>query len=108
MFLSFANMKVVFVHDWFTIAAGAEKVATEIIDMIQPHAVYSLFNFMDFGTLNQITQGRGVRTSFLQQIPLASEYYRHLAPLYPRAVSRLDVSEFDIIISSSWTTHIRI
>jgi glycosyltransferase involved in cell wall biosynthesis len=95
-------MKVVFVHDWFTIAAGAEKVATEIIDMIQPHAVYSLFNFMDFGTLNQITQGRGVRTSFLQQIPLASEYYRHLAPLYPRAVSRLDVSEFDIIISSSW------
>lgn len=95
-------MKVVFVHDWFTIAGGAEKVATEIIDLIQPHAVYSLFNFMDFKTLNQITQGRGVRTSFLQQIPMASQCYRHLAPFYPRAISRLDVSEFDVIISSSW------
>lgn len=95
-------MKVAFVHDWFTMPGGAEKVAAEIIDLIQPHAVFSLFNFMDFDILNSITQGRGVRTSFLQQAPLAQEYYRHLAPLYPKAISRLDLSDFDIIISSSW------
>ncbi|MBT3648833.1 MAG: glycosyltransferase [Flavobacteriales bacterium] len=95
-------MKVAFVHDWFTIPAGAEKVAAEIIDLIQPERVYSLFNFMPFGELNRITQGRGVKTSFLQQVPAASEHYRHLAPLYPKAISKLDVSEFDIIISSSW------
>jgi glycosyltransferase involved in cell wall biosynthesis len=95
-------MKVAFVHDWFTIPAGAEKVAAEIIDLIQPHSVFSLFNFMDFPSLNAITQGRGVKTSFLQQIPMASEHYRHLAPLYPNAISKLDVSQFDVIISSSW------
>lgn len=95
-------MKVAFVHDWFTIPAGAEKVAAEIIDLIQPHAVFSLFNFMDFPSLNAITQGRGVKTSFLQQIPMARENYRLLAPLYPNAISKLDVSKFDVIISSSW------
>lgn len=95
-------MKVAFVHDWFTIPAGAEKVAREIIDVIQPHAVFSLFNFMDARELKDITQGREVRASFLQRIPMASEHYRHLAPLYPKAISRLDVSEFDVLISSSW------
>ncbi|NQV53663.1 MAG: glycosyltransferase [Flavobacteriales bacterium] len=95
-------MKVAFVHDWFTIPAGAEKVAREIIDVIQPSRIFALFNFMDFGSLQQITQGRGVRTSFLQNVPGAEEHYRHLAPLYPRAISRLDVSAEDVIISSSW------
>ena len=95
-------MKVAFIHDWFTIPAGAEKVATEIIDIIQPHGVMALFNFMDFKSLQKITQGRGVKTSFLQQIPQASEHYRQLAPLYPRAIAQLDVSKYDVIISSSW------
>ncbi len=47
----FSLMKVAFVHDWFTIPAGAEKVAKEIIDVIQPSSVFALFNFMDFGSL---------------------------------------------------------
>ncbi|MDB9701294.1 glycosyltransferase [Salibacteraceae bacterium] len=95
-------MKVAFVHDWFTMPGGAEKVATEIIDLIQPHAVFSLFNFMDDESLRHITQNRSIQTSFLQKIPFASKHYRHLAPLYPRAISKLDLSGFDVIISSSW------
>ena len=96
------RMKVGFIHDWFTIPGGAEKVAKEIIDVIQPHSIMSLFNFMDFGTLQHITQGRGVKTSFLQQLPNAEKHYRHLVPFFPAAISRMDVSDFDIIISSSW------
>lgn len=95
-------MKVAFVHDWFTIPAGAEKVAQEIIDVIQPHAVFSLFNFMESKALQQITQGREVATTFLQKIPKANEHYRYLLPFYPRAVQSIDLSEFDVIISSSW------
>jgi len=99
---SFASVKVAFVHDWFTMPAGAEKVAAEIIDLIQPHAVFALFSFMDEKELRIITQGRALNTSFLQYFPGAEVYYRHLAPLYPNAISRLDLSEFDVIISSSW------
>jgi glycosyltransferase involved in cell wall biosynthesis len=95
-------MKVAFVHDWFTIPAGAEKVAREIIDVIQPHGVFALFSFMPFIDLQQITQGRGVKTSFLQQVPKADLHYRYLLPFYPKAVQSLDLSGYDIIISSSW------
>lgn len=95
-------MKVAFVHDWFTIPAGAEKVAHQIIDVLRPKSLFALFNFMDFESLQRITHGRGVQTSFLQQIPQAEEHYRLFAPLYPKAIRSLDVSEFDVVISSSW------
>lgn len=95
-------MKVAFVHDWFTIPGGAEKVAMEIIDLIQPSAVFSLFSFMTEAELATILQGRQLKTSFLQQLPYANKHYRHLAPLYPKAVAKLDVSDYDVIISSSW------
>ena len=95
-------MKVVFVHDWFTIPAGAEKVAREIVDTIQPHAIYSLFNFMEESALAEITRGNDVRTSFLQRVPKATNYYRHLLPFFPKAVQSFDLSDFDVIISSSW------
>ena len=95
-------MKIAFVHDWFTVPAGAEKVACEIIDVVQPAGVFALFNFMDSAALQGITRGRKVSTSFLQGFPLAGKHYRMLAPLYPRAISKMNVSDFDIVISSSW------
>jgi glycosyltransferase involved in cell wall biosynthesis len=95
-------MKVAFIHDWYTLPGGAEKVAKEIIDVIQPSGMYTLFNFMAFPKLQEITGGRGVRSSFIQQLPGADRHYRYLAPLFPKAIESFDLSEFDIIISSSW------
>lgn len=95
-------MKIAFIHDWFTIPGGAEKVAREVIDVLQPHAIYALFSFMPSGQLAEITQGRPVKTSFLQKVPKAEKYYRFLLPLFPKAVQSLDLSDFDVIISSSW------
>lgn len=95
-------MKVAFVHDWFTMPGGADKVAHEIIDVIQPSAVFCLFNFMDSSNLEKVSPNLQPRTSFIQKLPFAQKIYRHLAPLYPIAVSQLDVSDFDVIISSSW------
>lgn len=95
-------MKVAFIHDWYTLPGGADKVAKEIIDVIQPSGLYTLFNFMPFTRLQDITGGRGLRSSFLQQVPGADKHYRYLAPLFPRAIESFDLSGFDIIISSSW------
>ncbi|MEX2596349.1 MAG: glycosyltransferase [Salibacteraceae bacterium] len=95
-------MKIAFVHDWFTVPGGAEKVASHIIDLMQPSSVFALFNFMDFRIQQSITGGRGVKTSFLQQVPGAMEHYRYLAPFYPKAIAGIDVSGYNVIISSSW------
>ena len=40
-------------------------------------------------------------TTFLQRIPGARRHFRLLLPLFPRAIESLDVSAYDVVISSS-------
>jgi glycosyltransferase involved in cell wall biosynthesis len=42
-----------------------------------------------------------VRTSFLQRFPLRETLFRAYAPLYPRAIESLDLSQYDLIVSST-------
>ena len=45
--------------------------------------------------------GRPVTTSFLQHLPLARRHFRKYLPLMPLAIEQLDVTGFDLVISSS-------
>ena len=40
-------------------------------------------------------------TSFLHRVPSARSAFRALLPLFPRAVESLEVSAYDLVISSS-------
>jgi glycosyltransferase involved in cell wall biosynthesis len=42
-----------------------------------------------------------VRTTFLQRFPLRSRAFRLYAPLYPRAFEALDLSAYDLVVSST-------
>jgi glycosyltransferase involved in cell wall biosynthesis len=42
-----------------------------------------------------------VRTSYLAGVPMANAWFRGLAPFYPRAFERFDLSAFDTIVSST-------
>jgi glycosyltransferase involved in cell wall biosynthesis len=46
-----------------------------------------------------------VHVSYLSRIPGANQYFRYLAPLYPRAFEAFDLSPYDAIVSStsSWS-----
>ncbi len=44
---------------------------------------------------------RTTRTSFIQQLPFARTAFRRYLPLFPRAIERLDVSAYDLVLSSS-------
>lgn len=50
-----------------------------------------------------------VHTSFLQRIPGSNRIFRWLAPLYPMAFERLDLSAYDLIVSSTtaWAKGVR-
>lgn len=51
-----------------------------------------------------------MRVSPLARIPGANRYFRYLAPLYPRAFERFDLTEYDTIVSSttSWAKGVRV
>jgi glycosyltransferase involved in cell wall biosynthesis len=92
-------MKIAMVHDYFTQMGGAEKVAEELFNMLPGadlFATVALKNKMPV-TLADVQ----VRTSWMQQLPMMSELYRLYFPLYPFAVKSLDLSEYDLVVSSS-------
>jgi glycosyltransferase involved in cell wall biosynthesis len=91
-------MRVAIVHHWFVTRGGGERVA-ECIASLFPEA--EIFTLMADGPgIPDELLARRIHTSFLQKIPLAKSYHRHMMPLYPAATKRLDLRGFDLVISS--------
>lgn len=92
--------KIAIVHDWLTVSGGAEVVVAELHKLFPKAPIYtSVYNPAAVPALN----GADVRTTYLQQrLPKALRYKHVLWPtLRAKAFRKLDLSEFDIIISSS-------
>jgi glycosyltransferase involved in cell wall biosynthesis len=92
--------RIAVVHDWLEHWRGGEKVLGEILRL---HPQAELFALVDFlpAALRDRVLGKHAHTSFLQRLPGARRGFRWLAPLFPRAIESLDVSGFDLVISSS-------
>ncbi|WP_106496260.1 glycosyltransferase family 4 protein [Lentibacillus sp. Marseille-P4043] len=93
-------MKVAIVHDWLVTYAGAEKVLEEILNIYPDADLFSLVDFIDSKSRGFI-KNKKVNTSFIQKLPFARKKYRNYLPLMPLAIEQLDVSKYDVIISSS-------
>jgi glycosyltransferase involved in cell wall biosynthesis len=53
------------------------------------------------GSVSPVIEGRRIVTSFIQSLPDAERRYRHYLPLFPGAIRRLDLTGYDLIVSSS-------
>ena len=93
-------MKTAVVHEWLTTFAGSEKVVEQIFAAIPISKLFVLIDFLDKkdrGFLRDID----ISTSFLQSWPLVRNKYRSFLPLMPLAVEQFDMTEYDVVISSS-------
>lgn len=93
-------MRVAIIHDWLVTYAGAERVLEQMI-AIYPEA--DIFSIVDFLSDDQrvFLKNRPVTTSFIQKLPFAKKYYRQYLPLMPLAIEQFDLSNYDLVISSS-------
>lgn len=92
--------KIAIVHDWLTISGGAELVVAELHKLFPKAPIYtSVYNPGSVPAL----KNADIRTTYLQtRLPKFLRYKHVLWPvLRPRAFRKLELSEFDIIISSS-------
>lgn len=94
------NLKIAIVHEWFVTYAGSERVIEQILNLF-PHA--DLFAVVDFLEESQrgFIQHHKVTTTFIQNLPFAKTKFRQYLPLMPIAIEQLDLSAYDLIISSS-------
>ncbi|MBR8302735.1 glycosyltransferase [Burkholderia dolosa] len=91
-------LRVAIVHDWLVTYAGAERVLEQIIACFPDADLFSLVDFLDD---RGFVRGKPVTTSFIQKLPFARTKYRSYLPLMPLAIEQLDVSGYDLVISSS-------
>jgi glycosyltransferase involved in cell wall biosynthesis len=99
--------RVALVHDFLVDVRGAERVFAVMTDM-WPRADLFTAVYDEAGTEGRFADRR-VRTSFLQRVHPGARTFRTLLPLYPLAMERLDVSGYDLVVSSSsaWAHGVR-
>jgi glycosyltransferase involved in cell wall biosynthesis len=85
-------MKIAIVHDYFIQQGGAERVAEEL---------QSIFPSSTMVTTVDIHKTPGRVSSWMRHLPITEKNHRLLFMLYPLAVETLDLTAYDLIISSS-------
>ncbi len=97
---SIPNLRVAVVHDWLVTFGGAERVLQQILSLFPQADLFALCDFFDDHQRANIF-GKMAKTSFIQRLPFAKAKYRSYLPLMPMAVESFDLSDYDLIISSS-------
>lgn len=95
--------RVAIVHDWLTGMRGGEAILDAICEIFPEADLYTLL-WTDPVMSPKILNGRKIHTSYLQYlmwIPGLRRGYRKLLPLFPHAISTLDLSQYDLVISNS-------
>jgi glycosyltransferase involved in cell wall biosynthesis len=86
------------VHDWLTIPGGSEKVLFELMELLPDADLFtSVYDESRWPELGE----RAVNVSFLDRLPGVERYYPKLLPLMNMAFESFDLSEYDLVVSSS-------
>jgi len=93
-------MKVAIVHDWLVTYAGAERVLAALIKVWPEADLFSVIDFLSDQDRAHLG-GKVAKTTFIQRLPKAKTKYQRYLPLMPLAIEQLDLSGYDLIISSS-------
>lgn len=93
-------MRVAIVHDWIVGYSGSERVLEQMLEVLPGADLYVVADFVPERE-RAFLRGRPVRTTFIQRLPFARTKYRSYLPLMPLAVEQLDMSAYDLVVSSS-------
>jgi glycosyltransferase involved in cell wall biosynthesis len=90
---------VALVHDFLLDVRGAERVFLELCNIWPQADIYTAV-YDERGTEGRFAD-RAVHTSFLQRLHPSARTFRALLPLYPAAIESFDLSDYDLVVSSS-------
>lgn len=94
------SRRIAVVHDWLLDYAGSERVLREILEVLPQADLFALLDLPDEELRSAIPR-RAKATTFLQRLPRPRRWLRYYLPLMPLAIEQLDLSGYDIVVSSS-------
>ena len=91
--------KVAIVHDWLVGYAGGDRVVDAMKRVFPDAVIYTLV--YDPKNMPEHFKGYDIRTSWFQKVPFSNRLYKAMLPLMPRAFEAFDLTEYDLVLSSS-------
>ncbi len=99
-------MKVALVHDFLAEYGGAERVVEALHQLFPSAPLYVAFSDLDsFGSKKATFSKWDIRSTWLQHFPGVASLRSPLRLFAPSAFRSLDLSEYDVVISSSNAYH---
>ena len=92
-------MKLAIVHDFLNQMGGAEHVVKVFREIFPDAPIYTSIYVPS--AVCPSFETADVRTSFMQRLPLIKKHARVYLPFYPFAFESFDLSEYDVVLSSS-------
>ena len=92
-------MKIAIIHDYLNQYGGAEKVIEVLFELFPDAPIYT--SIYDQAKLPPVFKSMDIRTSYMQKLPFLGKHFKKYLLLYPGAIERFDLSEYDLILSSS-------
>lgn len=92
-------MKIALVHDWILNLGGAERTLVALHEIFPDAPIYTLFYKKELA--DKYLSNAKIIVSRLQKFPFVTSLYPYLAFIMPSIIESFDLSEFDLVISSS-------
>lgn len=94
----FSTPRVAIVHYWLVAMRGGERVVERLLDLYPGADLYT--HVHDPAAMSATIRAANVRTTFINRLPLARRLYQYYLPLMPLALEQLDLTGYDLVISS--------
>jgi len=91
-------MKIAIVHYWLVRMRGGEKVIEALCELYPDADIFT--HVLDQDALSETIKRHSIQTTFINKLPRASKWYKNYLPFMPLALETLDLSKYDLVISS--------
>ena len=91
-------MKVALVHFWLTGMRGGERVLEALCRMYPQADIFTHVYVPE--AISESIKAHKIHTTFIQKLPWAAKFYKAYLPLMPLALEQLDLTGYDLVISS--------
>lgn len=91
-------MKVAIVHYWLVRMRGGEKVIEALCELFPEADIFT--HVYDQTNISKPINSHKVSTTFISKLPFAAKWYKNYLPFMPLALEQLDLSDYDLVISS--------
>ncbi|RGP41262.1 hypothetical protein BPTFM16_01558 [Altererythrobacter insulae] len=94
----FSEPRVAIVHYWLVSMRGGERVIERLLRLFPNADIFT--NVYDPDQTSNALKSAQIKTSFINNLPFSRRLYQYYLPLMPMALEGLDLSEYDLVISS--------